>query len=247
MTTGLRSTTIHAPVGAGGTNEAGDVRVVQDLLNRAADAGLAVDGDCGPQTTTAITAYQKRFLRRPDGRVDPDGQTHRRLVADAQTGATAASKPAAQGGPSEQPGGPTTGTRLEPLTPARGWYSYSRPDRQYGSATLIGVLLDVAARLHRAGLEYGVGDISLEQGGAMPPHKTHTAGKNADLRPIRTDGAHAPTSVGDPTYSRDSTRVLVDALRADPDVNQILFSDEQNITGVKNFAGHHNHLHIRVR
>jgi hypothetical protein len=247
MTASLRQTTIHAPVGAGGTNESGDVRVVQDLLNRAADAGLAVDGECGPLTTTAITDYQKRFLRRADGRVDPDGQTLRRLVDDAQSGDSKGNQPVAQGGATEPAGGPVTGTRLIALTQARGWYSYSQPERQFGTQAMVDVLLDVAARLHRAGLEYGVGDMSFEQGGAITPHKTHTAGKNADLRPIRTDNAHGPTSVGDPSYSRDSTRVLVEALRANSAVNQILFSDEPNIEGVKNFAGHHNHLHIRVR
>ncbi|MEQ7125398.1 peptidoglycan-binding protein [Actinopolymorpha sp. B11F2] len=247
MTTTLQTTTIHASVGAGGTNEADDVRVVQDLLNRAADASLDVDGDCGPKTKAAIADYQKSFLRRPDGRVDPDGQTLRRLVDQAQTAGSKSSQPVAQAGPSTPTGGPTSGTRLQPITSARGWYAYSSSDRQFGTQAMITVLLDVAARLHRAGLEYGVGDISFERGGAMSPHKTHTAGQHADLRPIRTDGAHRPTSVGDPTYSRENTRVLVEALRANSAVTQILFSDEAHIEGVKNYAGHHNHLHIRVR
>lgn len=58
MTVTLQRASINASVGARGTNEDGDVRVVQDLLNRAADAGLSVDGDCGPRTTAAITSFQ---------------------------------------------------------------------------------------------------------------------------------------------------------------------------------------------
>jgi peptidoglycan hydrolase-like protein with peptidoglycan-binding domain len=247
MTQTLQSTTIRASVGARGTNEDGDVRVVQDLLNRATDAGLSVDGDCGQLTTAAITDFQKGFLKRPDGRVDPDGQTLRRLVDRARSGESKGSRPVSEGGPSERPAGPTTGTRLQPITPAKGWYAYSSADRQFGAQTMVSVLLDVAASLHRAGLEYGVGDISYERGGTIQPHRTHTAGLHADLRPIRQDGAHAPTSVGDPTYSRESTRVLVEALRAQGAVTQILFSDEGKLDGVKNYAGHHNHLHIRVR
>jgi hypothetical protein len=246
--TTLRRTTIHASVGAGGTNQADDVRVVQDLLNRATGSKLAVDGICGTHTTTTVTDYQRSFLSRPDGRVDPGGQTLRRLTADSERRAgTAASRPPAQGAPAAPAGGPTGGTTLQPLGSAgRGWYPYSAAGRQYGTDTMVRVLLDVAATLYRAGLEYGIGDVSFAQGGAMPPHKTHTSGRHADLRPIRGDAAHGPTSIGDPTYSRENTRVLVEALQAQPAVTQILFNDSE-IAGVRYWAGHHNHLHIQVR
>ena len=111
---------------------------------------------------------------------------------------------------------------------------------------MIQILLDVAATLHRAGLQYGVGDISFAQGGLMKPHASHQKGRNADLRPIRKDGSHGPTSIGDPTYSLESTSVLVRALQANSSVTQILFNDAE-IPGVRTWAGHHNHLHIQVR
>jgi peptidoglycan hydrolase-like protein with peptidoglycan-binding domain len=240
-----RRATISAAVGAGGTNQADDVRLVQDLLNRARGSRLAVDGVCGPQTRAAIVDYQRPFLARPDGRVDPDGQTLRRLASDAERAGATGRSPA-QGAPAAPGGGPATGLRLEPLGSGRGWYSYATADRQYGTATMLRVLRDVAAALHRAGLEYGVGDVSFAQGGAMPPHKTHTGGRHADLRPIRSDGAHRPTSITDPTYSRESTRRLVEALRAQADVTVILFDDTE-IAGVRRWPGHHNHLHIQVR
>jgi hypothetical protein len=241
--------TIRAAVGSGGTNAADDVRVVQDLLNRAAGAGLDVDGDCGSLTVQAITGYQKQFTSRPDGRVDPEGQTLRRLRADAAQGRTAQGQPErapAQGAPAAPSGGPAAGTRLQALGSGKGFYSYSKPDRQFATDALLAVLRDTGSVLARAGLEYGIGDLSFEQGGAISPHKTHTSGRHADLRPIRNDGAHSPTSIGDPTYSRDSTRVLVEALRAQPAVTQILFNDAE-IPGVKHWPAHDNHLHIQVR
>jgi peptidoglycan hydrolase-like protein with peptidoglycan-binding domain len=240
---------ILGSVGSGGDNRPDDVRVVQDLLNRAAGAGLDVDGDCGPKTVGAITEYQKGFTRRPDGRVDPEGLTLRKLRAGVADGRTPTGQPErspAQGAPAAPAGGPSTGTRLQPLGTGKGFYSYSKPDRQFGSDPLLAALRAVGTALAKAGLEYGVGDLSFEQGGAMSPHKTHTSGHHADLRPIRNDGAHAPTSIGDPSYSRDSTRALVEALQSQPSVKQILFNDS-DIPGVKHWPAHDNHLHIQVK
>ena len=240
---------INGSVGSGGENRADDVRVVQDLLNRAVDTGLDVDGDCGPRTIGAITDYQKGFSQRPDGRVDPEGLTLRKLRAAVGAGKTPSGqpeRPPAQGAPAAPSGGASSGTRLEPLGTAKGLYSYSKPERQFATDGLLDALRDVGQRLAKAGLELGVGDLSFEQGGAISPHKTHTAGHHADLRPIRGDGAHGPTSIGDPSYSRDSTRALVEALQAQPSLNQILFNDSE-IAGVKHWPAHDNHLHIQVR
>jgi hypothetical protein len=240
---------INGSVGAGGENVAGDVRTVQDLLNRAAGAGLEVDGVCGSLTTGAISDFQKGFTGRPDGRVDPDGLTLRKLntaVADGRTPTGHPERPPAQGAPAAPGGGPTSGTRLTALGNGKGFYSYSKPDRQFGTDALLAVLRDVGVRLATSGLEYGVGDLSFEQGGAISPHKTHTSGHHADLRPIRTDKNHAPTAVGDPTYDRDATRALVESLQAQSAVTQILFNDS-DIPGVKHWPAHDNHLHIQVR
>ncbi|QZY28959.1 peptidoglycan-binding domain-containing protein [Nocardioides coralli] len=234
---------ISASVGAGGSNGAPDVRVVQDLLNRAADAGLDVDGACGSLTIGAITDYQQGFLRRPDGRVDPEGLTLRKLrdAAGARP-----QRPPGQGGGSSPSGGASSGTRLQALGSGKGFYSYARTDRQFAGDPLLGALRDVGHRLARAGLEYGVGDLSFEQGGTMRPHKTHTAGRHADLRPIRSDAGRSPTNINDPSYSRDSTRLLVESLQAQSSIDQILFNDRE-IAGVKQWPAHDNHLHVRVR
>lgn len=73
-------------VGRGGTNLRPDVTTVQRLLNSAMRSlpgfhPLAVDGLSGPKTIAAIERYQREVVRmmRPDGRVDPNGQTIRLL------------------------------------------------------------------------------------------------------------------------------------------------------------------------
>jgi hypothetical protein len=78
---------IGASVGKGGVNELADVLVVQHLLNdwlaAAGEPLLPTDGDCGPRTIAAIQAYQSRVLgaARPDGRIDPGGQTWTALAS----------------------------------------------------------------------------------------------------------------------------------------------------------------------
>lgn len=71
---------IGASVGKGGVNDLADVIVVQHLLNDWLDAtgqpDLPTDGDCGPRTIAAITAYQAQVvgLPKPDGLVTPGGK-----------------------------------------------------------------------------------------------------------------------------------------------------------------------------
>lgn len=72
-------------VGNGGGNIAGEVKLIQGLLNnwlRTSNAtALVVDGKVGPKTSKAITDFQKSFGGVADGRVDPNGATIKKLVA----------------------------------------------------------------------------------------------------------------------------------------------------------------------
>ncbi|MHB8891824.1 MAG: peptidoglycan-binding domain-containing protein [Candidatus Limnocylindrales bacterium] len=75
---------IEGSVGQNGDNLARDVRVVQQLLNRQDLAPLArigEDGRVGSATIEAIRHFQTRYLgmTSPDGRVDPEGRTIRKL------------------------------------------------------------------------------------------------------------------------------------------------------------------------
>ncbi len=75
---------ISASVGRGGTNHKGDVRKIQKLLNAVFPAlAVEVDGLCGDKTIRRIERLQRRFMRSPDGRVDPGGKTLRRLNQSA--------------------------------------------------------------------------------------------------------------------------------------------------------------------
>jgi hypothetical protein len=85
--------TISAPVGAKGINNKPDVKVIQELLNAAREnnskfkaAGinrLKEDGDIGPKTISAISAFQEKVLgwkgAAVDGTVHPNRTTWKSL------------------------------------------------------------------------------------------------------------------------------------------------------------------------
>ncbi len=76
--------TIKGSVGADGKNGKADTRIIQKLLNAIFPSTLlSVDGDCGPKTIRRIKRFQKRFMAKPDGRVDPGGRTLKKLNAAA--------------------------------------------------------------------------------------------------------------------------------------------------------------------
>jgi peptidoglycan hydrolase-like protein with peptidoglycan-binding domain len=81
---------IKGSVGQNGDNVEADVRTVQELLNRqdlAPLAKLVEDGRIGPKTIEAIRHFQTRYLNMnsPDGKVDPEGRTFRKLNAGPST------------------------------------------------------------------------------------------------------------------------------------------------------------------
>jgi hypothetical protein len=92
----------------------------------------------------------------------------------------------------------------------------------------------------------GIGDMSFANGAPMSPHKTHRNGRNADIRPIRTDGKQMPVSITDVEYSRDRTKALVSLFRADINLKSILFNDA-HVAGVTHWEGHDNHLHVSMK
>lgn len=222
-------TGITAAVGkAPSPNKPDDVLKVQQLLNRAG-AGLKEDKSCGPKTIGAIVDYQRNFLSSPDGRVDPGGLTWRHLVE----GKLKVKKEALV---------------LLPQTSGSGYYSYSAASRQYGTRSCIQTLVDVCrqVRFNDRELAVGIGDISLAQGGQMTPHQTHRHGTHVDLRPLRKDKKGLPVAIGDADYSHDLTKLLVLNLLAHRNVKSVLFNDFA-IPGVKNWPGHHNHLHVSMK
>lgn len=102
-----RPIVIHRSVGAGGVNKSGDVETIQQSLNRVpADQGgpappLVVDGLFGPKTGAAIRQFQGTQFPdwTPDGRIDPDQKTIKRLNELLSTTSKQAFKDPANAGP----------------------------------------------------------------------------------------------------------------------------------------------------
>jgi hypothetical protein len=82
---------ISGSVGRNGVNRRDDVLTIQKLINdhlpKSLEA-LEVNGECGELIIAAIEGVQSQFLRmnRPDGRVDPEGDTFRFLTGSNHPG-----------------------------------------------------------------------------------------------------------------------------------------------------------------
>lgn len=91
--------TILASVGLGGENRRQDVIVVQSLLQTVGVSPGPIDGRCGQRTIGAIERFQRRLIRRPDGRIDVRRPTMRQLAART---ARVRSQPQKQPGPADR-------------------------------------------------------------------------------------------------------------------------------------------------
>jgi penicillin-insensitive murein endopeptidase/putative peptidoglycan binding protein len=220
-------------VGQGGRNAHDDVLLVQVQLNKNAHLVEAIgrvpeDGNLDDATQRAIIAFQRDVgrLSAPDGRVDPHGATWRRLVGDVPHAAVEA---------------------FSALTPVDGsFYLYENQDRVWGTTLTLQSIRTLVATLRPAGIVLGIGDISYAQGGRMPPHASHRRGIDVDIRPQREDQARSPVRISDPAYSHDRTKLVVDAVTADDNLELIFFNDRK-MPGVRFHEGHDNHLHCRFK
>jgi hypothetical protein len=85
---------IIGSVGAGGKNLRQDVIIIQKALNKVTPTlngkPLLEDGLYGKFTAAAITVFQSKFLNmiKPDGRIDPNGRTIKKLTALQNTNST---------------------------------------------------------------------------------------------------------------------------------------------------------------
>ena len=94
---------ISASVGKGGANLDADVRIVQQLLIDAGQDPKGVDGDYGPNTRDAILAFQKTFMAKPDGLIEPGRATMKRLNEAASKATPAPGTPKPTPGPASPP------------------------------------------------------------------------------------------------------------------------------------------------
>jgi len=86
---------INKSVGRGGVNAPADVEKVQTLLKSKKIYGGRVDKICGSKTITAIEKFQTHFMRSPDGRVDANGTTWKKMTGVLPMGAALPAQSAA--------------------------------------------------------------------------------------------------------------------------------------------------------
>lgn len=130
-----------------------------------------------------------------------------------------------------------------------GYYTYGTPSggaAQYAHPSTLSFLFWLESRW--AAVEkrkFGVGNISLADGAAFPPHRSHRSGLQVDIRPLRKDGAHAPVSYRNSNYDQKSTRRLISLIISSNMVSKVMFNDP-DIVGVKYLVGHDDHIHVEV-
>jgi peptidoglycan hydrolase-like protein with peptidoglycan-binding domain len=201
------------------------VRAVQTLLNAKRNAGLALDGNFGPLTESAVRTFQRHMGLSADGVVGPI--TWRHLVWHYDY--------------------PNFGTAMCDKDPD------GNGNANWGTAAAIGQL--EAAVSSFAGTRNGpapLGDIGFEHGGDIPGHASHEVGLDMDIWPIRLDGAQCSTgriTWRSSQYDRAATRALVQAIRstAPGHVKLIFFNDPQLIREglTQAYPNHDDHLHVR--
>jgi peptidoglycan hydrolase-like protein with peptidoglycan-binding domain len=134
----------------------------------------------------------------------------------------------------------------------QGYYSYAAYRyKQFGLPKTIQAIQAIGSAWfskHRTGPLIGIGNISINGGGPVPPHSSHQRGVDVDFRLLRSDGARVGVSYQDPAYSQSRTQELVNTIRANSvlQVDLILFNDP-GVRGVQHWPGHDDHLHVRFK
>ena len=234
-----KSLSLQGSVGWRGVNRAEDVLIVKERL-----AELGFDFfKPGPFVDTgmlqAIKLFQSIITGKTklggDGRVDVGGRTHKFLQA--------ANAPR---------------WMLMPIK-GEGFINFEREDlsdhHDYGASWLAdtiiaaGKLYETQYRKNRKDISLiPINDVSYPQGGDTPDHAGHEAGNACDVSIPRKGGDFGGIHWRNNQYDRDSTRILLKALRAQPLVTRIFFNDPQLIREglCKSAAGHDNHIHFEI-
>lgn len=224
------------------------IRWVQESLNKIMGLRLAVDGDKGTQTKSATRSFQQKAGLVVDGDVGP--KTEAALIAAGASPPPPTSRPASP----PMPGTTACTTQfpnvIVPLpSTGPGFYNYRPSSSRFGTPQTIAAWMTIGLSwlfAHPSGPRIGIGDISLRCGGPIRGHKSHQKGIDADVRLMRNDGKAEPTVYTSSNYSRALTQELVNLIHSNgvARVQFILFNDPQ-VTGVKKWPNHHNHLHVR--
>jgi S1-C subfamily serine protease len=143
---------------------------------------------------------------------------------------------------------PAVNTQL-PIS-GTGYYSYAQfREKQFGLLETIKAIEEIGKawfQNHRTGPVIGIGNISKNGGGPVPPHKSHQTGLDVDFRLLRTDGARIGITFRDPNYSLARTQDLINTILNNSVLSvKLILCNDNNLKGVKPWPGHDDHLHVR--
>lgn len=145
---------------------------------------------------------------------------------------------------------PAVNTQL-PIS-GTGYYSYSKfREKQFGLPDTIKAIKKIGElwfKKHPRGPVIGIGNISKNGGGPVPPHSSHQTGLDVDFRLLRTDGARIGITFRDPSYSLSRTQDLVNTILNNSVLSvKLILCNDNKLKGVKPWPGHDDHLHVRFK
>jgi len=126
---------------------------------------------------------------------------------------------------------------------------------QYAHANLLTLIFQIErAWQAMCDRKFGIGNISIDGGGAYDNHQSHQKGIEMDCRPIRNDhmtGQGARCTFRDKEYDLDATIDLIRLFVEHPRIKIAYFNDgrvQKALGGarVKSLIGHNNHFHVEL-
>lgn len=236
---------IRKSVGLGGVNNSADVRAVKTRLIELGFDWLTADDIMGPTTAKTIKLFQavkngrnQVNLMGNDGRVDPNGDTHKWLNADNAP----------------------RWMQMPPGSEAEGFHNHelaqTNDAHDFGTNWLADTLRATGATYKEDFLSINpnaalltLNDFSLPQGGDTPMHATHESGLACDIRLPRKNGQTGGVVVGQASYDRKAMRAMIIAFRKQTLASRVLLSDQILVAEGLCMAaqGHLNHAHFEVK
>lgn len=129
-----------------------------------------------------------------------------------------------------------------------GYDCYEPGENRYGLPEVIQTIKYVCAewsKLYPNGPRVGIGDISYQGGGYMPPHQSHQRGIDVDVALVASTNEEIGLTYYDAKYSRKRTQQLIDLFRNNPILGiRVIFFNDPEVKGVEYCGGHDNHFHV---